>query len=213
MAKLDIAGCDYLRMSLPTERPWANWQAIFLAEALGEQQAGRKWTSRWLYGYYGPMLEHMFGGVGAQGTLLQFSGEAADRYFMKAYSGGGHVSRVDWQVTMPMGPKQWEYIEAAYHESEGKPKTRGKNVEPQMSIRPSGARMATFGSRTSEVYGRIYDKERESGKEVYAGCIRWEVEYHNKRAGDICDYLSRREHYRSDSALVVREQFAQWGVT
>jgi hypothetical protein len=33
-----------------------------------------------------------------------------------------------------------------------------------------------IGSRTSERYGRIYDKFKESGKLEYAGCVRYEIE-------------------------------------
>lgn len=210
--KLQVAGCDYFRASACHERLWPEWQAIFLAARLKENLNGRKDETRWLYGYYGIMLEHAFAGVGKQGMLLQFSGETADRYWESAAHDTDHVARMDIQVTLPMGPKQWEYVEAAYHECAERPKRRGNQLEPEMFLRPSGARGVSFGSRKSAVYGRIYDKERESGKEDYPGCVRWEVEYHNDAAGNVCRYLQERGGDRGVAAELVGRQFEQWGV-
>ena len=39
-----------------------------------------------------------------------------------------------------------------------------------------------IGSRSSDAYGRLYDKGAESKAEAYAGCWRYEVEYKRKPA-------------------------------
>jgi DNA relaxase NicK len=59
--------------------------------------------------------------------------------------------------------------------------------------------MVTIGSRQSELYGRIYDKEQESGAEEYAGCVRYEVEVKGDQAHKLGEYLGQCDFPRIEA--------------
>jgi DNA relaxase NicK len=83
-------------------------------------------------------------------------------------------------------------------------------------VRFSGeaARIQTvyLGSRTSERYGRVYDKLAESRDEHYRHCWRWEVEVKGEPAGNLADRLVDAPDAAGQMLALLSDYFSTAGV-
>jgi len=64
-------------------------------------------------------------------------------------------------------------------------KSAANTPKPSMWIGSEGGITAYLGDRTSSYFGRIYDKEVESGDVAYTGCWRYEVECKSAVAAEV----------------------------
>lgn len=116
-------------------------------------------------------------GAGQQGWMTVMSGEIARRHWMAAYVFSDNCSRFDLQTTIRMPFDTEEYIQGVFaHSAE----LGGAAWLARASIILSGQRGSTlyYGSRTSQQFGRVYDKARQSKRDPgFDKCIRFEVEY------------------------------------
>ena len=182
-------GVDYLRLTAPDHAPYADWFGLLLPEFIEEQNKGRREHSRWILNYYGKVGEHCFIGKSDAGSMVQVSSALADTLFRPLSRAGGRCSRIDIQVTAtpPEGPD--EYIHSAYDALKSHQRARGRPQAIEIRDTNEGAKMVTVGSRQSEIYGRVYDKGRESKQEAYAGMVRFELECKEETARGLHSWL------------------------
>ena len=190
--KLVYTGVDYARYTATDHRPFENWNAMLQSEYLAEDLAGKRIHNRWLLGYFGRVLEHAFLGKNESGCMVQLSGGYAWQNWYEAGNYSERCTRMDLQVTWPVEEPPGEYIREMYQLAVLHKTSNGRKPEPQITDTPRGAKMLTIGSRQSEVYGRMYDKGRESGEPSYASCVRWEIEVKGEQAKDLNAHM--REH-------------------
>jgi hypothetical protein len=165
---------------------------------LGEQVKDGQRELRFYVGEcYG---RHLFIGKSLnQGTILRASATIAvlvlqyccfipDRQF--------HATRVDIQTTIqfPDAPGRSFFrgvAEAAHEAAQNKP-TRGRPWH--VSLRDEFGRGDTvyLAARSSESYGRMYDKGREAPEQYAPGAVRCEVEHKGSQAEKMLDELCDR---------------------
>lgn len=207
-----FTGVDYIRMTANDHRPLGAWQDIVLPEFMAEERAGRKPHNRWIMGYFGRVGEHCFVGERDDGCMIQLSGALAWHRWYDASRHSAKCTRIDLQVTRPVIGEPGDWIKAMYMLGQTSAKRPGRPQELTLTDTPSGAKMLAVGSRHSQLYGRMYDKGRESGLEEYKGCVRWEIEVKAEAAVDLCAWMrdNRSEPYACQH--MVREFYEQRGM-
>jgi DNA relaxase NicK len=178
-----------------------------------EAAAGRKPHLRSILGYYGYIGEHFFLGRGEQGTMVQASSAFAWDQWHKLAPLANHCTRMDLQVTWPLEEEPGEYIREMYREGAVYHQHGHRKAEVELRDTPSGAKMLTVGSRQSEIYGRMYDKYRESKQEEYKGCVRWEIEVKGHQAQDLNAYMLENRGEVATTRAIVKNFWEARGMT
>jgi len=206
---------DYLRVTLPddwrSDRTWAGLRR-FLGE-LSPRQGG------W-HGWYNKTADVAGGGIVAycddpmaakrQGVLVDLPaaavaavGDRLEPFIGWAIANGGHVCRIDFAIDDDQGLITLERLEAA--EDEGTMVSRvvkTSTVTSRTNGKPSGWTYY-IGSRSSEAFFRLYNKEAEQrakGRRPAEGWRRLELE----AKGGLAHALAR-EVLRRGSRAVVQE--------
>lgn len=166
---------------------------------------------RWR-GYEGTRGEHFAYGSRWDGSILQLGGGLADEYFAKAHYRATHISRIDLAVTVEYDRVVEGVAADAYQQGITWNREHANGPERTLIVNGAGGSTTYIGSRTSDLFGRTYDKWRESGGDEYRNCWRWEVEF----KGDIADRTSARLAASTERAVdihgILSEYFLRRGV-
>lgn len=141
-----------------------------------EEKQGNEKRGWGMSGYKGVRCGGAEFGERPDGFILRLSSALADEGWKRAYHLADNCSRIDLQVTAPVGVEPSTFIAREYKRmarwsSENK-------ARPVVSILRENRGPATLysGKRASEKFGRIYDKGAETGLDHYQNCVRFEVE-------------------------------------
>lgn len=187
---------------------------LFELIAVDEFARGSRPKNKSQLGYDGQGTEHCFIGSGLQGFMMRLSGLVAKDFGIDALKLGCNVTRMDLQVTLKLDEYDEFYANSLMLEAEKK--RAFDNPKKKMAKfvyidgRGSGSTLQ-IGSRTSEKYGRIYDKDKESGEDVYERCWRFEVEYKGSAA---VHYAKEVLFNQNDWYIIslVAKQFSAWDI-
>lgn len=161
-------------------------------------------------GYVGSKIGTMFLGANPDGAMFRASGDLAEIAAQTfAWIGGQfHVTRMDAQLTWGYGQDIDHYFARWANEIRAAQAQSKAHPAPQVRhIRSFGkGDTVSIGSRSSEVYIRIYDKSREQVTNPSEGLVRYEVELKGERA------LQALRYYRlcSDRNEAVFEIVDSW---
>lgn len=181
-----------------------------VVDAEGQVPDFEPWA--WL-GYVGSKSEHAAYGSGAQGSILQVSGGAADVLRHLDFP-SGRASRCDVAITLWYEQDNPMVAERVAERSAAVSKTRGA-VAWSVNLRRGYGKgdTAYIGARTSDRYIRVYDKWRQSKeREEYKYAWRVEVEYKNAPAAALWARAHKGECTRETLAATVREECRRKGV-
>ena len=212
MTKLVFAGPDYLRLTVNDHSSYGDWNGLLLPEMLEEERAGRRQHLRWVMGYYGPVGEHYFIGKSDQGAMVQVSGSLAASLYRPLAHAGGKATRIDLQITVPVITSPSDTLHEAFIMASAQKVKNGRKPEVQLNDTNYGAKMVTIGSRQSEVYGRIYDKYKESKIDGYKDMVRYEIEVKQPQSVDLHNWLMEDRLLPIHAKHVVTNWFRQRGV-
>lgn len=211
------AGVDYLSLSMSNDRPeYAQWCAsgydtLRLSEGLGNILKEGKCN-----GYEGFYCGGVFFGRRPDGAFLRVSGSLASRVFSRVYSIQAHVSRIDVQSTVRFPEYNANISEVAYQDADTANSRLPEKRRRKLTLWGSndGGSTLYIGSRKSDIFLRLYNKDAESGEEFYQNCWRYEVELHNEAANSAALYLYEggRPQARACSSTVW-QVFHKRGVT
>lgn len=140
-------------------------------------------------------------GTREDSDILQVSGPQAESVLDLVAPCATRCTRLDLCVTGYL-PNVTEDIAHECHSS-GLKWAEGRANPPGYTYitNSAGGRTCYIGSRTSDVFGRVYNKEAESGLPEYSGCWRWEVEC----KGDVADRTFTRYCGAPNRALMATE--------
>lgn len=124
------------------------------------------------------------------GVCVRLSGGFANEKWRRIFEQSDNVSRLDLQVTVRTGKEPLHEVSRVYREASKYSRSlkRGPTVSTFRSSR--GSSTVYLGSRQSDNFGRMYDKERESGLDYYQSCVRFEREVKNDLALHLCAALA-----------------------
>lgn len=210
--KLSFSGVDYLRLTALDHAPYNAWHTWLLPEMQHEVDVGRRQHLRWVMGYYGLVGEHFFIGKSDAGAMVQVSGALANKLVGPLSRAGGKATRIDLQLTVPAHTTPSDTLMEAYVMASAQPKDKHRPPLVQINDTNYGAKMVTIGSRQSEVYGRIYDKYKESKEEVYRDMIRYEIEVKQPQSVDLHKWLLEDRMTMFHAKHIVTGWFQKRGV-
>lgn len=210
------ASVDWFSMTIPIDRyPAADmyYEAQDVIERIADD--GNEAKERYLLGHAGISAGNCFAGVGESTYYVQLTGSNAERWWKGLYRVEGHVSRLDIQCTafferLPttFGVDTFKIANDAAAGKGDKPKwtvTQNSNNKKGYSI--------YIGSKDSEHFAIIYNKEAESGNEHYKNAWRYEVRLKNDYGTKAAYALfSRQNNYQEAIAASVGSWFAKRGI-
>lgn len=204
------AGLDYISLTMQNDNPnVVMWQEAALAylKSLESTLGGMQLSKR--LGYEGLSIGGSFVGRRDRDTVSVFSGERAKVAYPLLYRSDTHVSRVDVQVSYQFNVSASNVAEAARNAVERDNRkigaARQRNATLIEDLR--GGATCYVGTRTSEQFARIYNKEAESGEEAYARTWRYEVQLKNRLAQKLCEQLATNTYSPEQHAMTFVKQW------
>lgn len=179
-----------------------------LAEEQFNGEKKRPWAWRTYSGWH---CGQATWGTGEYGALLQLSGSCAEKWFGASCDTRWHCTRLDLQVTCRIAGDLDVAVEQAYSEATAGTDAIVRNCETRLIKSGRGGYTAYVGTRGSQRFGRIYNKERESGDERHAHCVRWELEARANVASAVRSHLSTVADRRTSILGYVYTYFANRG--
>lgn len=181
-------GLDYIRLTTTggvdfVEQRYAEYRFVARKAANEDEEAptcGRPWSFQ---GYKGAAWATAAAGKRDDGCILQISGPAAHNPYALDVGCSG-VPRLDiactvWGLPSPEAQPRKVALESL----KARMGAQGRPWEIRHIDGFGNGDTCYLGSRTSETFIRIYDKERESPNEAaYKGAVRYEVEFKGRTA-------------------------------
>lgn len=204
------AGIDYISLTMLNDNPnvqaWHRAALAYLEELstqLGEMNSAKR------LGYEGFTVGGSFVGVRQRDTIAIFSGERAKVAYERLYRRDTHVSRMDVQVSFRYNVSTNNVAQVARNNvSRANAKissARQRNATLMEDLR--GGATCYVGTRTSEQFARIYNKDAESGDTRYERVWRFEVQLKNKLAVKLAEQVSTKTYDTTAHALVFVKQW------
>jgi len=164
-------------------------------------------------GYAGWEAPGFFNGNREGGSIVVASGSQAQEVFRSVVHVADNISRLDLQVTVATPIERPHLGIQAYQVLKGGSPSRVqvKNVT-LITSQPEGE-TCSIGKRSSDNYGRIYDKATESGQAPPRSLWRYEVEYKRGVAKRIALDLAGYEAAQAVAGSLVHSWFSARGVT
>lgn len=190
-ARVLDCGVDYIT-STATHQPFIrrlyDVGYLLIESEASEGNSVRKWRG---LGYAGTVCGSVSVGIGEQGAIVRLSSGVARDEWVKPFLCSTNTTRLDVQVTVRFGVEasvklreHWEAIG----------RVRQKMAKPQKAKLISdhaGPQTIMLGSRSSDRYGRIYDKGLESQLPELQGAVRYEMETKNIVASTLAKILAQ----------------------
>jgi len=169
----------------------------------------RLWSG---FGYEGFCCGGVRLGTRPGSVLVQLSGPAAQQHWHKFLPLASNCSRLDLQVTNRY-PVDSSTILAKHFKAAIRAHKAGRSQRRVTLLRSSDQSATLYlGSRSSERFGRCYQKDRESRLEHYLDCLRYEVELKGKSSLTVAHDIARQESPQRYIASLVRSWFADASV-
>jgi DNA relaxase NicK len=165
-------------------------------------------------GYRGFSVQRVFFGVRHDGCMVQASGFAADAWYNIIHEAGAHVTRLDLQVTGVVNGNAQEISQSIVLAAlEGRSGKNGGRPRKVTRIEGFGdGDTVSVGSRSSNLFGRAYDKHAETPDEYPAGSWRFEVEYKQEHAQAALEALMNAENKTRTIEAMVRSFYEARGI-
>lgn len=200
-------GIDYFTATQKQDETWLREAAFKTAavKAATETQGGEQ-VERWAWlGYRGWKRGSIRYGSRYDGSMVQCSGTASDRLASLVATEGTHIARLDIQATAWFDGPNFSLAEhaaaAAWAARESGVTSRTLKLS---YINGMGDGDTLYvGSRNSEVFFRMYDKDHESKKPEYQYAWRFEIEYKNDKAMQFFKLWKEQENKQAYVSSVI----------
>jgi hypothetical protein len=180
---------DWLTLTSPKDDLGApfNWWGRALVS--GEESRGNKRITWGMHGYTGAHAGRVSWGTRSGGAIICLSGDAAREHLDTGLGLCTNVSRLDIAATVRLSPADSNLEVAHYLQFADWHRKVASQMKGSLVQSVQGGQTCYVGSRASELFLRIYDKEQESRdprtkapEERYIGTHRYELEIKGDRA-------------------------------
>lgn len=214
--ELIAAGIDYLTCTMENSNPnvvqWYRTCEISLQEVADNGNA-IKMAKR--LGYDGFSCGGSFIGSRERDTICSIAGADAKHAFAHIYHRGVHFSRIDVQCSYKYDVMSdniaQQVLDQVIKDNAKIGEARQRDATIIQSLR-SGA-TCYVGSRNSEQFARVYNKEKQSKEEAYKGVWRYEVQLKNDLAQQTADNFIKNDYNQETyAATFVRHWLRHRGI-
>lgn len=155
-------------------------------------------------GYYGWQTQHFFHGQREDSSIIVAGGAVAHDVHRSVLNVCDNISRIDLQVTVALPSERPHLAQQAFAALKGGTPSRikARNVT-LIDSHPTGE-TCNVGKRSSDTYGRIYDKAAQLGNLPARSLWRYEVEHKRDSALAVAGAL------RSDQRAQVVAKSLVW---
>lgn len=209
------AGCDWITATSSDKAVAASLTKVFDWACSYSESIGQSPKAMSKLGYDGYACTGAFYGIRPEGGwMLQLSGSVARMKAQQVIQFGPNITRIDFQITVRTEDYTPQIAREVYEEYLLARSTKMKNLpRKRMLITTDGnGDTCQIGSRTSERFLRVYDKDKQSPElDEYVNCWRFEIEY----KGDAANWYAAqyaREPLLDGSASIVGRQMNDWGI-
>jgi len=108
--------------------------------------------------------------------IARLSGFTAQTEWRRFYALAKSVTRIDWQCTARFGEVAGRRIARHWRAAKRRSGETKNSASVTFITSTDGSSTLYLGKRTSNLYGRIYDKGAESKLDHWANCVRYELE-------------------------------------
>lgn len=204
------AGIDYISLTMRNDNPLTvAWHGAALAYLQDIAATGIEMNESRRLGYEGYTVGGSFVGVRDRDTAAIYSGERAKVAFDRLYRSDAHVSRLDVQVSYRFNVTNNNVAQVARNSVSRANSTissaRQRNATLMEDLR--GGATCYVGTRASEQFARIYNKDAESGDKAYERVWRYEVQLKNKYATKLAEQIASKTYPAVNHALVFVKQW------
>lgn len=204
------AGIDYISLTMHNDNPNVQtWLAAAFAylQEIAVHSDEIKHSKR--LGYEGFAFGGSFVGQRERDTIAIFSGERAKRAYDLLYRRDCHVSRLDVQTSYRYSVPSSNVAQTVRNQVQRANATissaRQRNATLMEDLR--GGATCYVGTRTSEQFARVYNKEAESGDSTYQGVWRFEVQFKNRYAEKVAEQFKTGDYQAPNQAAVLVKQW------
>lgn len=162
-------------------------------------------------GYRGTRAGSVAEGRRHDGGVLRVAGSLAAEMWPQIVSLATNVSRLDLQVTVSRVPNVGQLLSNNFQRAKRLRAEKKQRLNYKMIVGPDGPESLMLGSRSSDRYGRVYDKGKESQSKEYSACVRYEVELKNQIAMSMAHYLDSQDEVESRIASYVASFVRDYG--
>jgi len=162
-------------------------------------------------GYTGMMAGGVQFGMRGEDVLCRLTSETAFEHWTTVYAVADNCSRLDLQVTVRVAGEVQPTIHKHYKEA--MVHSRSMKRGPKVSVFSSSDDATTLylGDRTSDKFGRCYNKQKESKLDYYKSALRYEVEFKDDAANLVAKRLSAETDHAGAIAGLVHAFFSGRG--
>ena len=181
----------------------------FLAAERARGNDLRQWSLGNFKGFSAGSIQ---AGADEDGVVIRLSGHMADKHWREVLPYATNVSRIDLAVTVEMNDAELNLV--ALHREQLLRWRRRHMPRLQVGVIDRGDRGCTLaiGSRTSDIYQRIYDKHAESKGSYPRGTWRYENELKRKPALIMARHLASVPVPEVEIRGSVSKRFAARGI-
>ncbi len=140
------------------------------------EQKGELPTGWHAHGYRGATVPGIAYGARADGCYLRLSSRQSSEHWLEALTAAENCSRIDLAVDTHFNFPVTSLVDELYVEVPNKSRHGGRPPMRKVVKDTRGGQTLYFGARTSERFGRLYDKGIESKSHGAGQRWRWEVE-------------------------------------
>jgi hypothetical protein len=181
-----------------------------VADAITRGERERPWTA---YGYSGVSAGGASVGSGPAGTIVRISGARAANICREIVTNADSVSRIDIQATVRFSRDVSALARRHGAELQANQRQRKRRLSARVEHTYGRGDTLYVGSRSSQWFGRVYDKYRESGEEKYQRCWRYEVECKADAAQKASKFLQSVSYGSAEISSAVRGWYSARGIT
>lgn len=204
-------GCDWLTATFE-HYDFHSRAAVFLGDLREwEQQCGSKLVPWRAMGYSGWHCGQVDYGERPDGHIVRLSGEVARLFWWRVFPMATRISRFDLQITVDIGRNPTKEVTRLYNNLYHQYKNKPHKPSIRLVCGTNVGATLYLGKRSSERFGRLYDKGAESGEESLQNCIRAEIELKGRRAGQVAGQIFACDHVLKSTAALILRYFDDYG--
>jgi len=164
------------------------------------------------YGYEGFSCGGVRLASRADSVLVSLSGASAQQHWQKFLPLASNCSRLDLQITGRFEISSSTMI-ARHYKAAARRNRSGKCKRKVTLLRATDDSATIYvGSRFSDYFGRVYQKDRESGLEHYQNAIRYELEVKGKSALPLAKHIIGHSSPQVETVSLIRHWFNVAGI-
>jgi hypothetical protein len=163
-------------------------------------------------GYHGTATAHSFVGFRTDSAIVRLGGELARDKWRVVHGSSQNVSRLDIAVTVQDSETRTDLAVAYWDGIRERLPAVGRPTEVRLVQALRGGSTLYLGERSSDRFGRIYNKTAQTRGGYPEGCWRFELEYKKAVAAHVADTLAEAHGEPSGITQMVYDRYLAWGI-